>query len=298
MMKKTIIKMLMAVALVGTVASCSDDDKTTPRVNIDESTVTVDSKQPGKVVFHWTTPENADFYYIKVAYDDPVKGHRVLNASTYADSIMIDGLYAKYGDLTYTFTAVSRDGGEKALFTKTATAGYVPAVIKDFEVGAIDLTAAQLWTDDQESSEGPIANLVDGNNGTYFHMSWSAPSPWPHYIRVDLGKKVKGVSFWYKGRNNANNDNPKRMTIFASNNAGDTPTAANAWEIGKLGSDVLPSGTAPEFTSEGLFSEEEFQYLWLQINEAYSGSNWIALAELSVKEMTRSKYDPENEPIK
>lgn len=44
MMKKTIIKMLMAVALVGTVASCSDDDKTTPRVNIDESTVTVDSK--------------------------------------------------------------------------------------------------------------------------------------------------------------------------------------------------------------------------------------------------------------
>ena len=298
MMKKTIIKVLMAVALVGTAASCSDDDKTTPRVNIDESTVTVDSKQPGRVVFHWTTPENADFYYIKVAYDDPVKGHRVLNASTYADSIMIDGLYAKYGDLTYTFTAVSRDGGEKALFTKTATAGYVPAVIKDFEVGPIDLTAAQLWTDDQESSEGPIANLVDGNNATYFHMSWSAPSPWPHYIRVDLGKKVKGVSFWYKGRNNANNDNPKRMTIFASNNAGDTPTAANAWEIGKLGSDVLPSGTAPEFTSPGFFSDEEFQYLWLQINEAYSSSNWIAMAELSIKEMTRSKYDPENEPTK
>lgn len=297
-MKKTIIKVLMAVALVGTAASCSDDDKTTPRVNIDESTVTVDSKQPGKVVFHWTTPENADFYYIKVAYDDPVKGHRVLNASTYADSIMIDGLYAKYGDLTYTFTAVSRDGGEKALFTKTATAGYVPAVIKDYEVGAIDLTAAQLWTDDQESSEGPIANLVDGNNGTYFHMSWSASSPWPHYIRVDLGKKVKGVSFWYKGRNNANNDNPKRMTIFASNNAGDTPTAANAWEIGKLGSDVLPSGTAPEFTSPGFFSDEEFQYLWLQIEDAYSGSEWIAMAELSIKEMTRSKYDPENEPIK
>ena len=115
--------MLMAVALVGTVASCSDDDNTTPRVNIEESTVTVDSKQPGKVVFHWTTPENADFYYIKVEYDDPVKGHRVLNASTYADSIMIDGLYAKYGELAYSFTAVSEDGGEKALFTKTAKAG-------------------------------------------------------------------------------------------------------------------------------------------------------------------------------
>lgn len=222
----------------------------------------------------------------------------MLNASTYADSIMIDGLYAKYGDLTYTFTAVSRDGGEKALFTKTATAGKVPAVIKDFEVGAIDLTAAQLWTDDQESSEGPIANLVDGNNATYFHMSWSAPSAWPHYIRVDLGKKVKGVSFWYKGRNNNNNDNPKKMTILVSNNAGDTPAAAQAWEVGKLGSDVLPSGKAAEFTSPGFFSDQEFQYLWLQIEDAYSGSKWIAMAELSIKEMTRSKYDPENEPIK
>ena len=129
-------------------------------------------------------------------------------------------------------------------------------------------------------------------------MSWSSPSPWPHYIRVDLGKKVKGVSFWYKGRNNANNDNPKKMTILVSNNAGDTPAAANAWEVGKLGSDVLPSGTAPEFTSPGFFSDEDFQYLWLRIEEAYSGSNWIAMAELTVKEMTRSIYDPENEPIK
>ena len=279
--------MLMAVALVGIVASCSDDDKTTPRVNIDESTVTVDSKQPGKVVFHWTTPENAD----------PVKGHRVLNASTYADSIMIDGLYAKYGDLTYTFTAVSRDGGEKALFTKTATAGKVPAVIKDFEVGAIDLTAAQLWTDDQESSEGPIANLVDGNNATYFHMSWSAPSAWPHYIRVDLGKKVKGVSFWYKGRNSANH-NPKKMTIFASNEEGETPEAANAWELKKLTSEVLPQGLAPEYTSPALYSEDGFQYLWLRVEESWSGQNFICLGELSVKEMTRSIYDPENEPIK
>ena len=119
-----------------------------------------------------------------------------------------------------------------------------------------------------------------------------------HYIRVDLGKKVKGVSFWYKGRDNGNNDNPKKMTILASNNVGDNPDAAGAWEIGKLGSDVLPSGRAPEYTSPGLFSETEFQYLWLKIEEAYSGSNWIAMAELTVKEMTRSIYDPENEPIK
>lgn len=288
----------MAIALVCSVTSCSDDDQTLPKVNIEESSVTTDSKQPGKVVFHWTIPENPDYYYIKVTYDDPVKGHRVLNASSHADSLMIDGLYAKYGDLEYSFTAVSRNGGEKPLFTKKAKAGYVPAVIKDFPIGTINLSASQLWTDNQETSEGPIANLVDGNNATYFHMSWSAPSPWPHYIRVDLGKKVKGVSIWYKGRNNANNDNPKQMTILASNETGDTPEEAKAWEIVKLTSTVLPKGTAPEYTSPGLFSENEFQYLWLRVEASWSNKNWIALAELSIKEMSRSTYDPENTPNK
>ena len=52
-MKKNIIKMLAAVALVGTMAACSDDDKTAPAVNIEEQTVTIDSNQPGKVVFPW-----------------------------------------------------------------------------------------------------------------------------------------------------------------------------------------------------------------------------------------------------
>lgn len=288
----------MAIALVCSVTSCSDDDQTLPKVNIEESSVTIDSKQPGKVVFHWTIPENPDYYYIKVTYDDPVKGHRVLNASSHADSLMIDGLYAKYGDLEYSFTAVSRNGGEKPLFTKKAKAGYVPAVIKDFPIGTINLSASQLWTDNQETSEGPIANLVDGNNATYFHMSWSAPSPWPHYIRVDLGKKVKGVSIWYKGRNNANNDNPKQMTILASNEIGDTPEEAKAWEIVKLTSTVLPKGTAPEYISPGLFSENEFQYLWLRVEASWSNKNWIALAELSIKEMSRSTYDPENTPNK
>ena len=67
MKKKTFIKLLMAIALVGGVTSCSDDDQTLPKVNIEESSVTIDSKQPGKVVFHWTTPENPDYYYIKVS---------------------------------------------------------------------------------------------------------------------------------------------------------------------------------------------------------------------------------------
>ena len=103
------------------------------------------------------------------------------------DSIVIDGLYAKYGALNYQFSFVSRDGGETVPFTVSAQAGAVKPTVKDAGLGdAIALTGADLWTDDQESSEGPLKDLVDGNASTYFHISWSNPSPFPHFIVFDL----------------------------------------------------------------------------------------------------------------
>lgn len=83
----------------------------------------------------------------------------------------------------------------------------------------VTLSAKQLYTDDQESSEGPIANLIDGKNDTYFHMSWSSPTPFPHYIVVDLGEEnaLSTFLFSYVCRDNNNKDNPKEMDILGSN---------------------------------------------------------------------------------
>ena len=127
-MKRNFIIGLVAASVIAGFTACSDD-ATVPSTMIDQSTVTSVSK-PGEVVFHWTNPENPDYYYIKVKYNDPVKGEVVKTASAYADSIVIDGLYAKYGTLDYQFSAVSRDGGETSSFTVSAQAGPVaPAMI-------------------------------------------------------------------------------------------------------------------------------------------------------------------------
>ena len=291
-MKKTLIKMLMAVALIGGMASCSDDDVTVPKNTIDQATITYNTR-PGSVIFHWTKPENPDYYYIKVKFNDPKKGERIVNASAYADSLEIDGLYAKYGNLDYTFTAVSRDGGESAPFTVQAKAGAVLPSISDAGLGtAFDLTAEQLWTDDQETSEGPIANLVDGNANTFFHMSWSNPSPFPHYIRVELKEQVWGVQFGYVCRNNNNKDNPKQITVLASN----TEDLAEAWTISTLSD--LPSDKAASYDSPHLISQtSDFRYLWLRIDSSTSGSNWVALSILTVNRVKTTVNDPENEPM-
>lgn len=292
-MKKIIYSLLAASLLVG-VTACSDDDKTVPSSVFDQGSVTSVAK-PGEVVFHWTKPTDPDYYYVKVKYNDPQKGEVVKNASAYADSLVVDGLYAKYGALDYQFSFVSRDGGETAPFTVSAKAGAVAPTVKDAGLGdAISLTGDDLWTDDQESSEGPIKNLVDGNASTYFHMSWSNPSPFPHYIVVDLKKEVHGVTFSYVCRNQNNKDNPKQITAFGSEvfskSAADL---ANAFQLEVMSG--LPGDKAASYESPHIISSKPFRYLWLRIDSSTSGSNWVALAELSVTEVKTTIYDPENE---
>ena len=291
---KKIIYSLLAASLIAGLTACSDDDKTVPSSVFDQSSVTSVAK-PGEVVFHWTKPTDPDYYYVKVKYDDPQRGEVVKNASAYADSIVIDGLYAKYGALKYQFSFVSRDGGETAPFTVSAQAGVVAPTVKDAGLGdAITLTGDDLWTDDQESSEGPIKNLVDGNTSTYFHMSWSDPSPFPHYIVVDLKKEVYGVTFSYICRNQANKDNPKQIAAFGSEEFGQsTSDLAKAFQLEVMSG--LPSDQAASYESPHIISSKPFRYLWLRIDSSTSGSNWIALAELSVTEVKTSVYDPENE---
>lgn len=152
---KKIVYSLLAASLLAGLTACSDDDKTVPSSVFDQGSVTSVAK-PGEVVFHWTKPSDPDYYYVKVKYDDPQKGVVVKDASAYADSIVIDGLYAKYGALNYQFSFVSRDGGETAPFTVSAQAGAVEPTVKDAGLGdAIALTGADLWTDDQEELGRP-----------------------------------------------------------------------------------------------------------------------------------------------
>ena len=292
-MKKYIIKGLAAAALFVSFTACSDDD-TVPSRMIDANTVTSVAK-PGEVVFHWTKVTDPDYYYIKVKYNDPVKGEVIKTASAYADSLVIDGLYAKYGSLDFQFSGVSRDGGETSPFTVSAQAGAVAPSVVDNGLGeTIKLTGDDLWTDDQESSEGPIKDLVDGNANTYFHMAWSAPSPFPHYIVVDLKKEVTGVTFTYICRNNNNHDNPKQITVFGST-AFDKSTneLSNAIQLTVLSN--LSNAKAATVESPHIISATPFRYLWLRIDSSTSGSNWVALAELSVTEVKTIISDPENE---
>lgn len=74
--------------------------------------------------------------------------------------------------------------------------------IYDASGNALTLTADQFSTNAQETSEGPIANICDGDATTYFHSIWSSSvSSEYHYIEVTLPEPMDEFSFGWLSRN-------------------------------------------------------------------------------------------------
>ena len=86
-------------------------------------------------------------------------------ASIYADSIEIPDTRKKFGEYQFSVQTVSPTGDKSAV--QTISKVSEPA-LPTFVSTQIALTAADLSTNAQEPTEGPIANLLDGNTGTFF----------------------------------------------------------------------------------------------------------------------------------
>lgn len=294
--KKNLVYSLIAgcMAVLGA-ASCSEESGTVP-VSLDQSTLTYKAGA-GKVTLYWNIPEDADYYYVKVTYNHPENGACMRAASIYSDSIVIDNLLKAYGAIDYTLTTVSRDGTEGDVScTVSAQADAAERSVVVTGSQALTLSADGLWTDAQEPSEGPIANLVDGSTSTFFHMNWSSPEEFPHYIVVDLDKEVDGVSFTYTCRDNANCNNPDEMEVYASSSFdGETfdETAFDAELLASLSD--LPATQAATYTSSQYVAENPFRYLWFKVLSEVNGNSYVALAELTVNELETEIEDPEEE---
>ncbi|MBQ7443153.1 MAG: hypothetical protein IJS59_04705 [Bacteroidaceae bacterium] len=75
------------------------------------------------------------------------------------------------------------------------------------------VTDASQWTTNaQESSEGPIRNLIDGNTGSFFHSQWSGTGPdESHYIEATLPEAAQKLNIAFIKRND--NNRPTRIIV-------------------------------------------------------------------------------------
>ena len=145
------------------------------------------STGPGTITLHWTVPSDpASIDHIKVEYYDPLlKRDAMKVASVYSDRMVIDNTRKKYGTYTFQINTVSPTGHTGSVREMSIVSEPAPSATHFGKTHEIPLTPDQLYTEMQEPSEGPIANLVQNldNAGNFFHSRWSGTvPPAPHWF--------------------------------------------------------------------------------------------------------------------
>ena len=148
--------------------------------------------------------------------------------------------------------------------------GKIAAVNSDEDVveGKITLqaetenTAGYIWTNAQEDSEGPIADLVDGDPGTHFHTEYTntATEAGYHYIEIDLGESNESTAFYFKyvTRDDANGGYPQSITVLGSN---DKQNYTPVYTV----SGGLPQSAGASYTSSSFETGEAYKYLRFKV---------------------------------
>lgn len=302
-MNKLFICAGLAVAVL--LSACKKEDLGSAPSNLDATTLSYEA-QEGAVVLKWAVPDNAEYHYIEVLYKHPGTGkeHKRL-ASIHSSSITIDNLLKAYGPIEYKLTPVGKKGARGTTQTISAECLAKPIVRQVVGNSATQLTlnANEMWTDTNQTNDGHgLPGLIDGNNGTFWHMKWSPASPFPHYLVVKLPENVgSAISFYWKGRNNQGRINPKTLEIYGSNTefTGTTNNPADFSEA--LYSDLhligtvtgMPDALAAEYTSSPIILNASYRYLWFKFKEGHNNTNFSAIAEWKIFKHQVEVYNPE-----
>lgn len=290
-MNKILKSLAIALSVCGLLCACeeSDDNHTALQV----SGISAEAL-PGAIELRWQEVNDDNFLYSEMSYYDFGKQKTVTKKfSRYATSCRIDSLLNRYGDYTFVFTSYDVDGnqGQPVSISRQcqkATAYYVTK-----EENKIALTEAQLSTNAQEPSEGPIANLIDGDLNTYFQSfwdEWSFPELKPagyHNVAFDFRKDVTAIRFQYWNRKKGGSL-PQKVNLYGS-------TDGESWRlIQQL--ENLPSDPGSSFSSDLMLLDDPISHLKFEVIEGTDIYNlFFCIAEIEFYEVVRELVDPEQE---
>lgn len=115
-----------------------------------------------------------------------------------------------------------------------------------------------IWTNAQSTVEGPIKDLVDGDNSTYFHSDYSGANSndgLDHHITVNLGTfTASSFTFNYVTRHNAETNYPATIAVYGSVDGTSYGDPLHTFTD-------LPTDKTQSYTSTAIESETKFKYL-------------------------------------
>lgn len=152
-------------------------------------------------------------------------------------------------------------------------------------------SADQLSTNKQETREGPISNLVDGDKNTFFHSTWSVGNEDNAfaYLQIDLRGAYKDLLLDYTKRYNftVNKGYPTQFHVFATN----TPNDEASWKDCGYSNQLSYNYDHQESGRTILNLEGDYQYIRLQVEKTgdmgqCAGNLYFSLSELLIYPIT------------
>lgn len=243
----------------------------------------------GAVLLSWDVPADSSYLYIRLNYQHPGTSEKFTkNLSVYADTVLIEGMLAKDGEYTFTLQtiSVSDDVNSEVNTIQCRALPVQPTVAKKTE--KVELTVDNVSTNAQEPSQGPIADLIDGNVENYFHTRWSSPVPdAPHWIDIVLPEPLEDFEFltWYRG-GQAGGNSPSVITLLGSNDDATWETITTVTDDHSLAKDK-------PFVSPVVECDKAYKYIRYRCDDTPDKNIYFHLAEMQINKVWYEIYDPE-----
>lgn len=169
---------------------------------------------------------------------------------------------------------------------------------KEVALQTTDKNAAYyVSTNAQAGNEGPIANLVDGNNETYFHTDYNNDKGAAHYIEVNLGAENAVSSFRFKYATRKTQTNfPKVIEVYGSNDGKEYTLIGVVEDLPKGGSDSNVIYKSPAIESEVAYSNLRFVVTATNSGNKAPNSNYVFFHMAEFDLMPRTEEYVNNYP--
>ncbi len=292
MLKKINLKTFLfylSVAMI--ISSCNDDDdsKVVPG---SLSNLTAETS-PGQITLRWDLPAaDSNIKYVRVNYYDPRTKKNIQKlTSAYTDSLIIPETRARYNEYSFTLTPVSdtETSGEAQVIKTASEAAEIMTTYTDTQIA---LKTADLSTNAQEPSEGPIANLLDGDTGTFFHTAWSVSFTAPYWLQANLNKTIDNCKIYFHRRTQNNNNRPIDFDLMGSTDGNDWFLIRNFANP----ADNLPVDAAVnDYTSPVIQSSKPFNRIRINVNKTNNNTVFFTMSEFKVWGVTINVFNPETD---
>ncbi len=281
---------IYAIAIVLFFAACGNEDETIPTPT-DVTNVQVEPRVGGAKI-SWEQPAEGSYTYLEVRYLVANGVQKVVKVSKYTDSLLVQGLINKE---EYAFEIQSFNDFDTRVSSGTIlTTEKVRPIKRGKEITyfpndltPIELTEGDIDTFTQEASEGPKANLIDGDPGTFWHSAWSSGvAPLPHWIQVNKEVEVGAIKYYFRQNNGDKNGRPKKWALATS-------ADGTSWETVWESDEVSVEDNSVEHT---LVFDKNYSAKFFRMMIMENGSGTYAhLGEIAFFTMGASVVDKEAE---